>query len=101
MFGFLLISNPVFADEMEVKTGYGYFVELSTEHIVCKYELPLGKHPLKEGYRYIEVKDKAELNTVEVWHEPVTPPKTEEDKFLDMLKNEDVKDAIKKIKQEQ
>lgn len=56
-----------------VTTGFGYIKDASGK-IVSKAELPLGKHPLKTGYSYVEVASKAELDLVEVY----TPPPTAE-----------------------
>ena len=56
---------------MKVTTGYGYFKD-TIGNIVCKYELPLGEHPLKPGYTFHEVANKAALDLINVY----VPPKT-------------------------
>lgn len=48
-----------------ISTGFGYFVDSKGE-IVCKAELPEGKHPVKEGYSFVEVEDKDALALVNI-----------------------------------
>lgn len=57
---------------MNVTTGYGYFTD-SLGHITSKYCLPIGEHPLSEGFIQTEVADQAALDLVEIWKEPVNP----------------------------
>jgi hypothetical protein len=59
---------------MVVKTGYGY-IQDSNGHIVSRCELPKGEHPLKDGYSYIEVQSRSELENVTLW---IPPPTVEE-----------------------
>jgi len=49
-----------------VKTGFGYIID-SIGHILYKAELPAGEHPLKDGYEYHEVDDKAALDAIVVY----------------------------------
>lgn len=53
---------------MKVTTGFGYIVK--DGKIVDKYELPIGEHPLKDGYSQVEVQDGKELESIEVYIEP-------------------------------
>lgn len=55
---------------MKVKTGFGYFKD-KDNHIVSKYELPIGEHPLKDDYSYVEVATKEELNNIEIYEDPI------------------------------
>jgi hypothetical protein len=52
-----------------VTTGFGYFLD-AQGHIVSKAELPKGEHPLREGFTYIEVVDKASLDAIEIYVDP-------------------------------
>lgn len=56
-----------------LKTGLGY-IEDSDGHIIAKFDLPKGEHPTKDGYVYIEVATRQDLDSVEVY----TPSKTTE-----------------------
>lgn len=56
-----------------VKTGFGCFKDASGE-IIAKAELSPGKHPLADGYSYIEVASKEELDLIEVY---IPPPSVE------------------------
>ncbi len=51
--------------EFEVKTGYGYFKD-ENGRIVAKAILPKGKHPIKKGYKYVEVASEKELNSIKI-----------------------------------
>ncbi len=53
-----------------VKTGFGYIAD-SAGHIICKAELPIGEHPLEDGYEYHEVEDKAAIEKVEIFLDPI------------------------------
>ena len=72
---FLLTAIPVFAGTMEVTTGYGYYVDLDG-HVISKFELPIGTHPVEAGVIYGEVDTKEELDAIEIY----VPPKTAEEK---------------------
>ena len=67
----LLMATPCFGGMCDVVTGYGYFKD-SAGNIVSKAELPVGKHPIKDGYTYTEVKDKKAIDKVDVYVEPET-----------------------------
>ncbi len=56
---------------MIVSTGFGFLTK--DGKITDKYTLPLGEHPLKEGYTQTEVADQAALDAIEVYVEPVDP----------------------------
>lgn len=58
---------------MNITTGFGYIKD-SNDNIIAKYELPIGEHPLKDGYSFVEVNDKESLDAVEVF----VPPPTKE-----------------------
>lgn len=90
LFPSLVLANEV----MDVKTGYGYIKD-SQGRIVCRYDLPPGKHPIKDGYAFIEVADKKELDKIEVYKEP-TPVLTPEEKLNRMgITKEELKELIK------
>jgi len=65
----------------EVKTGYGYFKDLK-EHIITKAELPLGRHPIKDGYTYVEVDDKNALASIKVYKRPLSAKEVREQKIV-------------------
>ena len=65
---------------MDVKTGYGYLKDIE-EHIVSKYDFPIGRHSLKEGYTFVEVANKEELNHVEIYVPPKTADEVREEKI--------------------
>jgi hypothetical protein len=66
-----LFASTVFAmGTMDVKTGIGYIKD-SEGKIVCKYDLPKGQHPLKDGYTYTEIASKKELGNIEVYKKPI------------------------------
>jgi len=74
---------------MTVVTGFGYLTD-AEGHIVSKYELPVGDHPLSDGYSAVEVESLAALDLIEVWVPPPTPEeiKREQDRAsaIDKLK---------------
>jgi hypothetical protein len=47
---------------MNITTGFGYFVKNGKK--ISKYELAIGEHPNPTGCSFIEVQDKATLDTV-------------------------------------
>ena len=53
---------------MKVNTGYGYFTK--DGKIIAKYDLPIGEHPLKDGYGFVEVNSISALSSVVVDQEP-------------------------------
>ena len=54
---------------IQVKTGFGYYKD-AQGRIVAKAELPIGQHPLSDGYTYSEVADGAALAAVQIWQDP-------------------------------
>jgi len=52
-----------------VKTGFGYIKDAS-DNIVAKAELPPGEHSFRDGYIYVEVTSRAELDQVQVFIDP-------------------------------
>lgn len=73
-FVFILLSSQAFASTIQVSTGYGYIVD-GVGNVISKSELPIGKHDLKEGYSYVELNNKAELDAIQVY----VPPPTQEE----------------------
>ena len=54
---------------MTVTTGYGYIKDAGGR-IVDKVDLPIGDHPLKDGFTYTEVADQTALAAVAIWQDP-------------------------------
>ncbi|MBW8003350.1 MAG: hypothetical protein FVQ80_15275, partial [Planctomycetes bacterium] len=52
-----------------VQTGFGYYKNQAGD-IVSKAELPAGNHDLANGFVYIEVQNKSELDAIEIWQDP-------------------------------
>lgn len=83
---------------MKVETTYGYIKD-SEGHIISKCELPKGKHSLKNGYVYVEVATKADLNKIQVHILPLSPEKIRENKIKKEM-NRILRDqAIKSLKE--
>jgi hypothetical protein len=57
---------------MVVNTGYGYIKD-SQDRIIAKYVLPKGEHLLDSGLIQYEVKNKEDLENIEVYQEPYIP----------------------------
>jgi len=74
---------------MLVKTGYGYYKD-KDNHNRAKYVLPVGEHPLSEGFTAVEVESLAALDLIEVWVPPPTPE--------EIKKAQDRASAIDKLK---
>jgi len=53
-----------------VNTGYGYFVD-KQGHKTLKAELPVGEHDLKDDFTYVEVWDKAALDLIQLYIDPI------------------------------
>lgn len=68
-----------------VKTGFGYLVD-SKGDIVSKCELLPGKHPLKEGYEYVEVDSREAMNAVEIAVLPLSEEEIREQKIQDEMR---------------
>jgi len=66
---------------MSVITGFGYIKDING-HIVCKYVLPKGDHPLKDGYTFVEVEKEADLEAVEIYESPEDKQKREEEALI-------------------
>ena len=88
-----LINSSVFAAVMNVNTEYGYIKD-SEGKIVCKYDLPKGQHPLKDGYTYVET-SKDDFNKVEVYQEPVKELTTQEKLDKLGITKQELKDYLK------
>ena len=54
---------------MNVTTGFGYLTD-SNGHITNKYVLPIGEHPLSQGYVQTEVADQAALDLIQIYTTP-------------------------------
>ena len=65
---------------MKIITGFGYIKD-SEDHIVSKYELSKGDHPLTLGYSYVEVANKAALNAIQIYVKPKTADEIREGKI--------------------
>jgi len=83
---------------MEVKTGFGYF-EDNQGNIVGKYELPIGDHPLRKGYSFVEVASKAELDAVEIYEEPKSSEDIKEGKIQKEMNSILRKQAVSSLKE--
>jgi len=60
----LLLCSAVRAEgTFTVVSGYGYFTD-DKGNIVSLATLPVGEHPIKDGYTYTEVANKTELDAV-------------------------------------
>ena len=66
---------------MEVKTGFGYFVD-TQGHKIAKAELPAGEHPLRDGFVYVECANKEALDAIELWVDPAVIEKAENEKKI-------------------
>ena len=75
-----LFTSFVFADTLNTKTGLGYIKD-EKDRIILKYELPIGTHPLKDGYSYQDVATRADLLKVKISEEA---KKEEQAKELNM-----------------
>ena len=75
-------------------TGFGYIIDIDT-HINCKCELSASHpHPIKDGFTFVEVADKAALDAIELY----VPEKTNRE-YIAALIADDVKtEAEKNIK---
>lgn len=89
-----LLPSLALAGTMDVKTGIGYIKD-SDGKIICKYDLPKGQHPLKDGYTYTEIATKQDLDKVVVYQEPVRVLTTEEKLEKVGLSKQDLKDLLK------
>jgi len=54
---------------MNVTTGFGYLTD-SNGHITNKYVLPIGEHPLSQGYVQTEVADQTVLDLIVIYTTP-------------------------------
>ena len=92
---------------MIVQTGFGY-IKNADGNITDKYVLPLGEHPLKDGYTQYEVADQAELDSVVLYEDPKVKEEVAVEALIQKkmrelavstLKTEGVLDAQGKIKE--
>lgn len=77
--------------EIEVKTGYGYLKD-SNGDIIEKMELPAGFHPLEDGYTYIEVNTKTQLDKIII---------KEKDKTQDEIYNDKIEEKTNSMIRQQ
>ena len=75
---------------MKVTTGFGYFKD-DKGNIICKYNLPIGEHPLRTEFTFTELPNEASLNSVIVYQ----PPETIEQERKRKL-SEEIKEIAKK-----
>jgi hypothetical protein len=71
-FFFLCICSIAFAGTMTVETGFGYLTD-SQGHVISKYVLAPGQHPITDGYTQTEVANQSALDVVVVWAVPIDP----------------------------
>jgi hypothetical protein len=83
-----------YGGNLEVRTGYGYIKDNGGK-IVCKYDLPKGVHPLRDGYTYVEVATKDDLKDIKVYQEPIREKTLDEKLEAIGLTKEDLKEVIK------
>lgn len=55
--------------QINVVTGFGYIKDI-VGNIITKCELPIGRHEIKDGYVYVEVTSKEELDKISVYAPP-------------------------------
>lgn len=92
-----IFSTPAWADQiMNVTTGYGFITETSTGHIVAKYDLPMGEHPLKDGYSFVELTNRGDFNAVNIFMAPVTEKASIEIKIQKEIRNTALDDLVTK-----
>lgn len=68
------------------QTGVGYFRELATGKIVSKVDLPPGEHAIQDGFEFVQVQSKADLDAVQV-----AQPELSEDDRVKQLIDEQLK----------
>jgi len=66
--------------QIEVVTGFGYFKD-AAGNVECKARLPIGIHPMRDDYTYVEVGNATELGAVTVHEEPPTEEQINEVKI--------------------
>lgn len=76
----LFMAQIVYAKNIEVKTGYGYFKDKSGQ-ITDKVRLSPGIYPLNNnGLDYVEVANKQALEAIEVYVEPTSQADLDKEK---------------------
>ena len=65
----------------DTKTGIGYFKD-QAGHIIRKADLPAGKHPLKDGFTYVECVNKEALDAIELYVDPAVIDKAETERKI-------------------
>ena len=83
---------------MNVTTCYGYLTK--DGNITDKYVLPVGEHPLKEGYTQTEVADQAALDAVEIYVEPISEEILEAREREELIESKKRELAIEALKVE-
>ena len=78
-----------------VQTGFGYYKD-QTDHVICKAQLPVGQHDLRDDLIYVEVNSQAELDVIEVWRDPTVLQAAEQNqKIADKLRTFAINELIK------
>ncbi len=81
---------------MNFKTGFGYYKKNGL--VVMKFVLPIGEHPVLEGYEVVEVADEKTLAAVEIYKAPVV--ETEDQKINTIISEKVRTMAIEELKKE-
>jgi len=95
----MMITTICYAKDFEVTTGYGYFID-KDKKITAKAELPKGKHKIKDGYKYIEVSNKEELDNINIFIKPKTQEEIYQEEINKKVKKLTRNQAIEELKQE-
>ncbi len=82
-----------------VSTGFGYFLD-KDNFVYCKAILPLGEHPLKDEFIYVEVNSKEELEAIEVYIKPLTSEQIKEQMIQNKIKDMTRDMAIAELQKE-
>lgn len=93
----ILFTGVAYSEEINVETGFGYFVD-SNGNVVCHATLNPGKHPIKDGYGYIEVSDKRKMEEVEIYVKPKTSKELAEENIAQKTREILRKQAIDELK---
>ena len=75
------------------KTGIGFIKDFNG-NIICKTSLPIGNHPIKDDYIYVEVENRIDFDKIEIYKEPISIEQLKESKIQKEMR--DI--AIKSLK---
>lgn len=50
----------------ETQTGFGYIRERASGRIVCRCDLPAGRHPIEDPFEFIELATREDLKSISV-----------------------------------